>query len=245
MDSRSDPRSASSACPGRRTMVFAFFADARNLEALTPPLLRFRLVTPAPITMGAGTLIRYRLQRAPGAGQLADGDHRVGTAASLRRRAAQGALRAVAPHAHVRADRRRRHAHARRRALPGRLRSARRAREPACSCAATSRRSSTSARSAYRDAAATCRAPVAVDDAALRPRRTSAPHVPDEHRRSRARARACSRITARRRQRRQCPAGARACGRTCDEPAGYLAAVDRARLTGTTHDGELRAPTTW
>jgi len=42
--------------------VFEFFADAHNLEALTPPLLRFRLVTPAPIAMGKGALIRYRLR---------------------------------------------------------------------------------------------------------------------------------------------------------------------------------------
>jgi ligand-binding SRPBCC domain-containing protein len=42
--------------------VFAFFGNARNLEAITPPLLRFRIVTPAPITMGAGTLLRYRLR---------------------------------------------------------------------------------------------------------------------------------------------------------------------------------------
>lgn len=42
--------------------LFAFFADAFNLEALTPPLLRFRVVTPAPIEMGAGTFIQYRLR---------------------------------------------------------------------------------------------------------------------------------------------------------------------------------------
>jgi ligand-binding SRPBCC domain-containing protein len=48
--------------PGPPGEVFAFFADAHNLEALTPPLLRFRVVTPQPIAMGQGTLIRYRLR---------------------------------------------------------------------------------------------------------------------------------------------------------------------------------------
>ena len=42
--------------------LFAFFADARNLEALTPPLLRFRVITPEPIDMGAGAFIQYRLR---------------------------------------------------------------------------------------------------------------------------------------------------------------------------------------
>ena len=41
--------------------VFPFFADAGNLEAITPPWLAFDVVTPRPIEMRAGALIEYRL----------------------------------------------------------------------------------------------------------------------------------------------------------------------------------------
>jgi len=42
--------------------VFQFFADAENLEMITPPWLHFQILTKAPISMEAGTLIDYRLQ---------------------------------------------------------------------------------------------------------------------------------------------------------------------------------------
>lgn len=42
--------------------VFGFFSDAGNLELLTPPWLRFQILTPRPIEMHPGRLIDYRLR---------------------------------------------------------------------------------------------------------------------------------------------------------------------------------------
>ena len=48
--------------PRRRDEVFPFFADARNLDTLTPPWVHFKILTSTPIAMRPGALIDYRLR---------------------------------------------------------------------------------------------------------------------------------------------------------------------------------------
>lgn len=48
--------------PQTRDKVFPFFAEARNLEQLTPPFLQFEVLAPAPIAMRGGALIDYQLR---------------------------------------------------------------------------------------------------------------------------------------------------------------------------------------
>lgn len=47
--------------PVSREELFEFFSDAFQLQQITPPWLKFRVTTPAPIEIQAGTLIDYRL----------------------------------------------------------------------------------------------------------------------------------------------------------------------------------------
>ncbi|MEM6394301.1 MAG: SRPBCC family protein [Planctomycetota bacterium] len=48
--------------PLEREELFPFFAEARNLERITPPLLNFRVLNEGPIEMGVGVEINYKLK---------------------------------------------------------------------------------------------------------------------------------------------------------------------------------------
>jgi ligand-binding SRPBCC domain-containing protein len=48
--------------PRPREEVFSFFSETANLDAITPPWVHFRTITPGPIEMRIGALIDHRLR---------------------------------------------------------------------------------------------------------------------------------------------------------------------------------------
>ena len=51
--------------PATLARVFAFFADAANLEAITPPWLGFRIRSPLPVAMRPDARIDYTIRLGP------------------------------------------------------------------------------------------------------------------------------------------------------------------------------------
>jgi ligand-binding SRPBCC domain-containing protein len=47
--------------PAAREQVFEFFSAAQNLERLTPPFLKFQILSPLPIEMKRGQFIEYSI----------------------------------------------------------------------------------------------------------------------------------------------------------------------------------------
>jgi hypothetical protein len=66
--------------------IFRFFADASNLERITPPILKFRVITSTPARMAVGARIRHRFRMHGSPLFLGERNHRLGTPASLYRR---------------------------------------------------------------------------------------------------------------------------------------------------------------
>jgi ligand-binding SRPBCC domain-containing protein len=48
--------------PHPREQIFDFFSDPKNLEKITPPWLRFEIISPTELAVGRGTRIDYRLR---------------------------------------------------------------------------------------------------------------------------------------------------------------------------------------
>ena len=48
--------------PQLREQIFAFFSDPKNLEKITPPWLRFEILSPTELAIDRGTRIDYRLR---------------------------------------------------------------------------------------------------------------------------------------------------------------------------------------